>query len=124
MDDMDMVQLIMQLPPEQREALFRNFPQEQAILGQQMDMATQMQRPGPQHSTPWGALLGGLSDALGKGGGAYMQGKTLDAQKVLGQDMSKDASKRFELMAGMNEQQMRNKALLDAINLSPATLMR
>lgn len=119
----DLMQLLMQLPPDKLEAMFRDYGQEQGVLDQQMGLASDMRKPGPEHSTPWGALLGGLSNAVGNVGGAYMQGKNLEAQGALGAAKSKDAAGRFKMLGQMSDEQMKQQALWDALGLSPAAML-
>ncbi len=68
--EQDFIQYLLTLPPEQLKAMFEPY-------GQEMEMAGQLRQPGPQHSSPWGALLGGISDAVGNVGGAYQQKQVL-----------------------------------------------
>jgi hypothetical protein len=117
--DTDFYQLLLQMPPDQLEKMFRNFGQEQSVLDQEAGIASDIRKSGGGHSTPWGALLGGLSSI----GGAYMQGKNLDAQRALGADMTKDAAIRFGLMGKMSEDQMKQQAMWDALGLSPAAML-
>jgi hypothetical protein len=67
------------------------YPHEnqQKVLDQQMMLAQQLAQPGAQRSSPMGALLGGLSNAIGKVGGAAMQSKAMAGQEALGDRMQK-----------------------------------
>jgi hypothetical protein len=117
--DTDFYQMLLQLPPDQLETMFRNYGQEQSVLDQRMGIASDIRKSGGGHSTPLGALLGGLSSV----GGAYMQGKNLDAQKTLGSEMSQDASQRLKMLGQMNQKQLEQQAMWDALGLSPAAML-
>jgi hypothetical protein len=98
MDEMltpEMMQILQQYAQEGRlDELFQPFQQEQGVLDQQMQLAQGMRERGPQRSSPTGALLGGLSNAVGNIGGAMLQKKGLEGQTALGQRMQGDASGR------------------------------
>jgi hypothetical protein len=110
------------------DSLFQPFQQEQGVLDQEMALAQQLRQPGRERSTPGGALLGGLSNALGGLGGAVLQQKGLGAQRELGTRMQQDASGRMEtlirLLRQRKDQQAARQAELDALNLSPAEMIR
>lgn len=94
----DVMTILENMSPEQLEGLFRAFPQEQRVLDQQMALATQARQPGAQRGTPTGALLGGLSNAIGNVAGARRQQQALEGQQALGQAMQQDAAGRARLL--------------------------
>lgn len=96
----DFLTMLSSLPPEQLQAMFEPYQQEQGVLDQQMQLAQQLRQPGRQHSSPIGALLGGLSDATGNVGGAVLQQRGLDAQGALGSRTQKDATGRMDALIG------------------------
>lgn len=101
--EVDFLNLLQELSPEELSALFEPYQQEQSVLDQQMALAGQLRQRGPERSTPTGALLGGLANALGNAGGAYLQGKGLEGQAALGKRMQADASGRMQaLMEALN----------------------
>jgi hypothetical protein len=101
MDDY-FLELIQNLPPEQLAAMFQPFQQEQSVLQQQMDLASQLRQPsGVEHASTGGAILGGLSDALGNIGGANMQAHALEGQRDVGRRMQGDATNRMQLLAAI-----------------------
>lgn len=59
------------------------YQQEQSALEQEMALAQQLRQCGPQRSSPLGALLGGLSNAVGNVGGAYLQKQGVEGQRAL-----------------------------------------
>jgi len=83
-----------------------NYPyaNQQTVIDQQMALADQLRQGGPRHSTPTGALLGGISDALGKVGGAVKQHGAMEMQKDLGTTMQKDATGRMNALLQMLRQ--------------------
>lgn len=98
----DFMALLQRYEAEGRlDELFQPFGQEQNVLDQEMALAEQLRRPGPQRSSPWGAALGGLSNALGNVGGAVLQKRNLDAQQALGGRMQGDAAGRMQALLGM-----------------------
>ena len=42
-----------------------------------MGMADMLRQPGPRHSSPTGALFGGIGNLVGSLGGAHMQNKAM-----------------------------------------------
>lgn len=95
---MDLMQLLGELTPEELVEMFYPYEQEQRVLDQEMATGQQMQQRGPERSTPTGALLGGLANALGGFGGAAMQAKGLGDQRALGGRMQGDAANRMEVL--------------------------
>jgi len=91
----DFIAYLQTLNPDQLRALFAPYQQEQSVLDQQMQMAGDMRKPGPEHSSPLGAALGGLSSAIGNIGGAYQQQKALGGMTALGQRQQQDAATRL-----------------------------
>jgi hypothetical protein len=73
---------------------FTPYQQQQGVLDQQMAIAGQARQPGGERSTPTGALLGGLSNAIGNIAGAHMQQKALEGQTNLGKRMQGEAASR------------------------------
>jgi hypothetical protein len=103
---------------------FYPYQQEQSVLEQEAAMGDKMQQQqGPQHGTPWGALLGGLSDAIGKGAGVYKQTQALQGQRALGARAQTDAVNRISSLGKMSEEQMKQQAMWDALGLSPAAML-
>lgn len=105
--DADFLSLLSQMSDEEIQAMFQPLQQEQGVLDQEMALAEVLRRPGPQHSSPVGALVGGLSDAVGNIGGAYKQSQALEGQRALGSRMQKDAAGRVSMLADRS----REKAL-------------
>lgn len=106
----DFLELLSSMSPEEIDAMLQPFQQQQGVLDQQMALAQGLRRPsGQQHVSPMGAALGGLSDAVGNVGGAFLQKKGLDEQTALGKRMQADASGRVKTF----RDQSRQKALED-----------
>lgn len=117
----DFLALLQEMSPEELAALFQPFQQEQNVLNQQMELAQQARQPGREHSSPMGALLGGMSNAVGNVGGAAMQAKGLGEQRALGGRMQQDATGRLEaLLRRLKQQQGRPGSYED---LAPATML-
>lgn len=67
--DASILEALGMLSPEELEQAFTPYEL-------QMQMAEALRKPsGKQHSTGWGAALGGLGDAVGNVSGAYFQKK-------------------------------------------------
>lgn len=110
MDSSNPLDFLNGLSDEQISEMFQAFQQQQGVLEQKMAMAQGLRRPsGQQHVSPMGAALGGLSDAVGNVGGAFLQKKGLDEQTALGKRMQADASGRVKTF----RDQSRQKALED-----------
>lgn len=99
--DEDFLALLEELPPEQLASMFFPYQQEQGGLDQQMALAQQLRQRGPGRSSPTGALLGGLSNAVGNVGGAVLQKKGLGEQRALGGRMQQDATDRMGILADL-----------------------
>lgn len=102
----DIMQYLQSLSPQELEAMFFPYQQQQSVYDQQMQMAQQTRQPGPTHSSPVGAAVGGLSDAIGNIYGAYQQKKALEGQEALGTRQQQDASGRIRaLLERLRQQQ-------------------
>lgn len=127
MDD-QLMALLQSLPPEELEAMFQPFAQQQNVLDQQMAIASQLRnKPQESFSTPGAAILGGLSGALGQIGGALGQGKALAGQAALGNDMQADASGRIQawLADALRKRKAaeEEQAMLEQLNVTPGTML-
>lgn len=123
----DVLALFQQYMQEGRlPELFQPFQQEQSVLNQEMQLAEGLRQNGPQRSTPTGALLGGLSRAVGNIGAAAMQQKGLEGQTALGKRMQGDASGRTGaiLRAAMKRRGMNPDTGLMDTAVDDATLSR
>lgn len=128
MDEDQLMMLLQSLPPEEIEAMFQPFQQDQNVLDQQMALATQLRdRPQQSFSTPGGAIAGGLAGALGQIGGAYGQGRALKGQQELGQRMQGDASGRIQAWLAdalrKRKAQEEQAAMTEQFNVSPGTML-
>lgn len=125
----DFLTMLEQMSPEQVQAMLEPYSQEQGVLDQQMALAQQLRKPqdSGQHVTPLGAALGGLSNAVGNVGGAYMQHQGLNAQTALGGRMQQDASGRLQALMDLLKKGRASEAGPDAADpyagLSPAEEM-
>jgi hypothetical protein len=99
-DGMDPLALLqyLQQQPGGLEQYFEPYQQEQDVLNKHMGLAQGLMQGGPQHTSPLGALLGGLSDAAGKLGGNYLQQKDLGGLTQVGQHMQGDAAGRLRAL--------------------------
>lgn len=88
------LQYLAQQSPEQLQAQFRPFDDQQAILDKQMMMAQQMRQPAGEFSSPLGAALGGLGGLAGSIGGAVGQSRALGGMQALAGQKQKDAASR------------------------------
>lgn len=114
--DPSLLALLQSLPPEQLQAMFEPFQQEQSVLDQQMGIAGQMRQPqGGEHSSPMGALLGGLGNAVGNVGGAMMQAKGLGGQTALGGRQQGDATNRMRMILDILKQGQGAPGMMDAM---------
>jgi hypothetical protein len=99
--DDDLLSILSQIPPEELpeelRAMFFPYGQEQGVLDQEMALAQQLRQRGPERSSPVGAALGGLSNALGNAGGAYRQTETLGKMRDLNTKMQEDAVRRTRM---------------------------
>jgi len=80
------------------EGAFEPYQQEEDVLNKKQALHQGLMQPGPQHTSPLGALLGGLSDAAGKIGGNYLQKGDLAGLTGIGQHMQADAVGRVRSM--------------------------
>lgn len=91
----DLINFLASMDPDELNALlsqsFTPYQQEQGALEQEMAMAQQLGQRQPDRQTPMGAMLGGLSNAIGGAAGAYKQGKALEGQRGLAGRMQADA---------------------------------
>lgn len=116
MHDLDFSDLLQSLDPDQIAEMFFPYQQEQDALEQQMALAGQMRQPGPEHSTPMGALLGGLGNAAGNIGGAVLQNQNIEDRRALGRRQQKDATRRvtdFQAFQSKQDEDARQQAVID-----------
>lgn len=120
--------LLASLPPEELEAMFAPYEQQQSVLDKQMQLASQLrqqdQRP---HASMGGAILGGLSNAFGDVAGAMGQQRSLEGQSALGATMQGDATKRIQLQLAEALRKKRameaEQQAVDNFSVSPATML-
>lgn len=93
--DMLELQYLAQQSPEQLQAQFQPFDDQQAILDKQLMMSQQMRQPqSGEHSTAIGAALGGLGDVVNSGIGAATGMGALGGMEALAGKKQKDAASR------------------------------
>lgn len=102
--DKTYMDLLKTLTPEQLAEMMQPYGQEQSVLDQEMALAQQLRERGAQRSSPWGAALGGLANAVGDVGGAALQERGLKRQRELGQRQQTDAVNRVKKLQNMERQ--------------------
>lgn len=101
------------------------------LLQQQMAMAGMLRQPGRQYTTPGGALLGGIGDAVGQITGAYLQRQAMgEREKIPGQRVQGRMG-FVDLLRGQGQRAAEERARAmaerqqwDEYGLDPSTLMR
>lgn len=133
MDDLAALLNDPNVTPEMLEKLLslETLDDKDALLRQQMSMADMLRQPGRQYTTPGGALLGGIGDAVGQITGAYLQKKAMGEREGIPGQRVQGRMGFVELLRGQGKRaadersrSMAERQQWDNYGLDPSILMR